>query len=53
MDLGEIGWGGIEWVNLAQDRKQWKAPVKDVMNLSSSIKYWEVVEWLQNWRCLE
>jgi hypothetical protein len=22
MDLGEIGWGGIDWINLAQDRDQ-------------------------------
>jgi hypothetical protein len=25
MDLREIGWGGMDWINLAQDRDQWKA----------------------------
>jgi hypothetical protein len=22
--LGEIGWGGMDWINLAQDRDQWR-----------------------------
>jgi hypothetical protein len=25
MDLREIGWGGMDWINLAQDRTQWRA----------------------------
>jgi hypothetical protein len=33
MDLREIGWGGIEWIDLAQDRDQWRALVNAVMNL--------------------
>jgi hypothetical protein len=33
MDLGETRWGGTDWTNLAQDRNQWKALVKVVMNL--------------------
>jgi hypothetical protein len=33
MDLGEIGWGGMDWIDLAQDRDQWRALVKSVMNL--------------------
>jgi hypothetical protein len=33
MDLGEIGWGGVDWIDLAQDRNQWKSLVKAVMNL--------------------
>jgi hypothetical protein len=28
MDLGEIGWGGMEWIHLAQDRDRWRALVK-------------------------
>jgi hypothetical protein len=23
MDLGEIGWGGVDWIVLAQDRDRW------------------------------
>jgi hypothetical protein len=33
MDLREIGWGGMDWIDLAQDRDQWKALVNTVMNL--------------------
>jgi hypothetical protein len=33
MDLEEIGWGGVEWINLAQDRDRWRALVNAVMNL--------------------
>jgi transcription termination factor 2 len=25
MDLGEIGWDGVDWIELAQDRDQWRA----------------------------
>jgi hypothetical protein len=24
MDLSEIGWGGMDWIDLAQDRDQWR-----------------------------
>jgi hypothetical protein len=33
MDLREIEWDGMNWINLAQDREQWRALVKMVMNL--------------------
>jgi hypothetical protein len=33
MDLREIGWGGRDWIKLAQDRDQWWALVNTVMNL--------------------
>jgi hypothetical protein len=33
MDLREIGWGGVEWIQLAQDRDRWRAVVNAVMNL--------------------
>jgi hypothetical protein len=33
MDLREIGWDGIDWIDLAQDRDQWRALVNTVMNL--------------------
>jgi hypothetical protein len=31
--LREIGWGGVEWIQLAQDRDWWRALVNAVMNL--------------------
>jgi hypothetical protein len=33
MDLGEIGFGGTDWIGLAQDRDKWRALVNVVMNL--------------------
>jgi hypothetical protein len=33
MDLREIRWDGMEWIELAQDRDQWRALVDTVMNL--------------------
>jgi hypothetical protein len=33
IDLREIGWDGIDWIYLDQDRDQWRALVNTVMNL--------------------
>jgi hypothetical protein len=33
MDLREIGWGNMDWIDLSQDRNQWRALVNTVMNL--------------------
>jgi hypothetical protein len=33
MDLREIGWDVVDWIELAQDRSQWRAFVNTVMNL--------------------
>jgi hypothetical protein len=32
MDLGEIGWGSMDWVGMAQGRDTWRALVNAVMN---------------------
>jgi hypothetical protein len=33
MDLRETGWRGMDWIDLAQDRDQWRALVNTVMNV--------------------
>jgi hypothetical protein len=33
MDFGELGWDGIDWIDLTQDMGQWRALVNTVMNL--------------------
>jgi hypothetical protein len=33
MDFRQIGWGGMDWIDLAEDRNQWRAFVNTVMNL--------------------
>jgi hypothetical protein len=32
-ELREIGWGGMDWIHLAQNRNQWRALVNTVMSL--------------------
>jgi hypothetical protein len=33
MDLREIEWDGMDWIDLAQERDQWRALVNTVINL--------------------
>jgi hypothetical protein len=32
MDLREIGFGGVDWIDLARDSVQWTVPVDTVIN---------------------
>jgi hypothetical protein len=36
MDLGEVGWGDVNGIGLAQDRNRWRAVVNSVLNLRVS-----------------
>jgi hypothetical protein len=33
IDLRDIGWGGMDWIDLAKDRDQWRALVNTIVNL--------------------
>jgi hypothetical protein len=33
MDLGETGWGGMDWIHLDRDIDRWRALVNTVANL--------------------
>jgi hypothetical protein len=33
MDLEEVGWGDVDWIDLAQDSNRWRALVNSVLNL--------------------
>jgi hypothetical protein len=41
MVLTHVGWGGMEWIDLAQDRDQWRALVNMVMNLWVQENLWK------------
>jgi hypothetical protein len=49
-------WYGMDWIDLAQDRDQWRALVNMVMNGDEPLgflKCWDVTEWLYNWQLLK
>jgi hypothetical protein len=33
MNIQEVEWGGMDWIDMAQDRDRWRAVVSAVMNL--------------------
>jgi hypothetical protein len=33
MDVGDVGWGDVDWIGLAEDRNRWRAVVNSVLNL--------------------
>jgi hypothetical protein len=33
MGFQDVGWGGTEWIDVAQDRDRWRALVNSVINL--------------------
>jgi hypothetical protein len=33
MDLVEVGWGDVDWIDLAQDKDRWRALVNSVLKL--------------------
>jgi hypothetical protein len=44
MDLREIEWDGMDWIDRAEDRDQWRGSCEYGNEPSGSIKCWEVLE---------
>ena len=53
MKLRETCWGGMDWIDLAQDRDQWRGSCERGYEYVDSIKCCEVLEQLLNWRLLK
>jgi hypothetical protein len=49
MVFREIGWVGMDWIELDQDRDQWRAVVNTAMNLGVPQNCWEILEELRDW----
>jgi hypothetical protein len=45
MDLGEVGWGDVDWIGLAQDRNRWRALCEFGIEPKGSMKCWKTTEW--------
>jgi hypothetical protein len=43
MYLRKIGWGGKDWIHLAQDNVQWQGSCEHGNEPLGSIKYWEIL----------
>jgi hypothetical protein len=53
MDRTEIRRGGMDWIHLNQDRDQLEGSCEHGNESSCSIKYWEILEYLSDWRLLK
>jgi hypothetical protein len=50
IDLREIGWDGVDWIDLTQNREQWRVLANTVMNLRVPQN---AGKWLYNWQLLK
>jgi hypothetical protein len=54
MDLRDIGLDGVNWIDVAQDRKQCReGSCEQGIEPSGSMKCWDILERLHNWQLLK
>ena len=47
MNLHELGWGSMDWIELAQNRDMWRAVLNAVMNFRVPYNTGEILDWLR------
>jgi hypothetical protein len=52
MDLRDIAWRDMDWIDLVRDRDQVEGSREHGNEPSGSITFWEILEWLSDWRLL-
>jgi hypothetical protein len=45
MDLGEVGWGDVDWIALSSGQEQVESSCEFGIEPSGSMKCWETIEW--------
>jgi hypothetical protein len=53
LDLGCIGWGGVDWIGLAQDRDTCENSCECDNEPLGPIQFWETIKWLHRWWPIE
>jgi hypothetical protein len=53
MDLGEVGWGDVDWNWSGSGWEQVESSCKSGIEPLGPIKCWETIEWPNNWWSLE
>jgi hypothetical protein len=53
MDIIEIQWGGIDWINLAQGRQEWSALGNTEMKLRFQLSVGKLLELVSYWRLVK
>jgi hypothetical protein len=53
MNLREIGWDGVDWIDNGLGYGLVEGSCEHGIEPSGSIKCWKVLEWLHSWRLLE
>jgi hypothetical protein len=49
MDIREIGWDSMGWINVAEDRIQVLALLNTIINLQGCVKFRNILEKMSDW----
>jgi hypothetical protein len=50
MDLKEIVWGGVDWIDPSPDKDKWQTPINKVNDIPGSIKCRKCLDYLRKYQ---